>query len=64
MGLISPDFDAFLRRLLEMLEPYLSDLVVIGGTGNALYRAHPLAAAAPGDHVPAGASDDQQPSLR
>lgn len=50
MGLIGTEFDAFLRRMLVVLKPYLSDIVVIGGTANALYRAHPLAADAPGDH--------------
>jgi hypothetical protein len=39
-----PTFDRFFRKLVETLNPYLSELVCIGGCANALYRHHPLAA--------------------
>lgn len=40
----SPTFDRFFRKLVETLNPYLGELVCIGGCANALYRHHPLAA--------------------
>lgn len=39
-----PTFDRFFRKLVETLNPYLGELVCIGGCANALYRYHPLAA--------------------
>lgn len=39
-----PKFDRFFRKLVETLNPYLGELVCIGGCANALYRHHPLAA--------------------
>jgi len=43
MALISPDFDAFFRRVIPAIAPYLGDLVIAGGCANALYRSHPVA---------------------
>ena len=39
-----PTFDRFFRKLVETLNPYLGELVCIGGCANALYRHHPHAA--------------------
>jgi hypothetical protein len=39
-----PIFDRFFRKLVQTLNPYLGELVCIGGCANALYRHHPLAA--------------------
>ena len=50
MGLIDPEFDAFFLKCVQVLSPYLDELVIVGGTANALYRAHPLAMDAPGAH--------------
>lgn len=47
MALISRDFDAFFRRVIRAIEPYLPDLVIAGGCANALYRHHPRATATP-----------------
>lgn len=43
MALIDREFDAFLRLVVRAMEPYLSDIVIVGGCANALYRHHPLA---------------------
>lgn len=48
--MIAEDFDAFFLKMMDVLHPYLDDLVVVGGTANALYRYHPLAAESPGAH--------------
>ncbi len=43
MALIDREFDAFLRLVVRAVEPYLPDMVIVGGCANALYRHHPLA---------------------
>lgn len=55
MGLIAKDFDAFFLKTVTTLEPYLNNLVVVGGTANALLRYHPLSAQI--SHAPIGTKD-------
>ena len=38
-----PDFDAFFVDAVDVLRPYLDDLICLGGCANALYRFHDLA---------------------
>ncbi|MCD4654599.1 nucleotidyltransferase domain-containing protein [bacterium] len=40
MTLFSDDFDAFFASAITVLQPYLNDIVCIGGCANALYRYH------------------------
>jgi hypothetical protein len=40
MALIAADVDAVLKQLVSTLEPYLGDVVFIGGAASALYRRH------------------------
>ncbi len=40
--LLSVDFDRFFMRSLEVLAPYLDDIVCAGGCASALYRFHEL----------------------
>ncbi len=40
MSLLGDDFDGFFAKAIEALEPYLEDVVCIGGCANALYRFH------------------------
>ena len=47
MQTLDPAFARFFRKLIETLNPYLGELVCIGGCANALYRYHPLAANGP-----------------
>ncbi len=54
MVLISPWADAEIAAAIRALEPYLGDVVVIGGCANALYRHFETAATAP---TPIGTSD-------
>ena len=41
--LIGPEFDRYFLEAIVALEPYLGDLVCIGGCANALYRHHEAA---------------------
>jgi len=38
--LIDPEFDKFLTRVVKAMEPYLSQLVLVGGCASALYKHH------------------------
>jgi hypothetical protein len=43
MALIDPEFDRFLLRVIRALGSYRTEVVLIGGCANALYRYHPHA---------------------
>jgi hypothetical protein len=45
--LLGPDFDGFFVDAVDVLRPYLTDIVCLGGCANALYRFHRVAAGVP-----------------
>ena len=44
--LLDKEFDSFFQEVVQLLSPYLGDLICIGGCANALYRFHELASPA------------------
>ncbi len=53
------DIEQF-ARLIEALDPWLDQVVIIGGWAHRLYRLHPLAQ--PLDYEPLGTLDTTLPS--
>jgi len=49
--LLGPDFDALFMRAVRGLEPYLRDVLCVGGCANALYRRHHYANSVPWGYI-------------
>jgi hypothetical protein len=51
MSFIDPKFDTVFKKAITALDPYLDDIVCIGGCATALYRYHKLANKVPWDFI-------------
>lgn len=49
--LLGKDFDPLFMRAVRVLEPYLGDMLCVGGCANALYRYHHRAAQVPWGYI-------------
>jgi hypothetical protein len=51
MSFISSEFDSVFKKAISALQPYLNDIVCIGGCATALYRYHKLSNNVPWDFI-------------
>jgi len=51
MSFIDPEFDNFFAKTISALEPYLDNIVCVGGCATALYRYHKYASRVPWDFL-------------
>lgn len=49
--LFDTDFNAFFTDSVEALQPYLNEIVFLGGCANVLYRYHDLAGSVMWDYL-------------